>query len=295
MFLNTIGLICVSLCSLLSNNYREVNVVDKIDKPHQDFYNAEQYVYLGSSEFGTFEYYRHLIGNLSNYQYFYNTTYTIDDFMNGTTIFFRPPNNTSFVFGTLTAGNFVTWDYVTGISMHLDRSDDYKDNISYKFYWDSDARWVEVKAYFIYSDTSKTYCVANLVTYNRNDLVDPASYVYRYDTSSTLKSVFPSDFTTFTYDQGYDVGNQDGYNTGYNIGYRGGYVDGYDAASSIDTTASTIFTGILDVALIPVNVFLSIFNFEVFGINIGGIVSALLTVSVVIIIFRFLFGGKKDD
>lgn len=210
-------------CSQEKDN--DVNVRQQVTPPVKNFYNQSNYVYLGSSEFGTYEYFNHMLSNLANYEYFYNTTYTINDFLNGQTIFIRPPSNSSFVFGTLTNGNYVLWDYVTGINLHLDRSDSYKDVMSYKFYWDSDTRWVEVKAYYIYSSTDKAYCVANMVTYNRNDMVDPETYVYRYDTTSSLKSVFPSDFTTFTYDQGYQAGKE----AGYDLGHERGYYDGYSA------------------------------------------------------------------
>ena len=113
---------------------------------------------------------------------------------------------------------------------------------------------------------------------------------------------FLIDMINTTVDNGYDNGYKEGYYVGYDLGYdtgnRSGYTigynDGYLEGASQDATASTIFTGVLDIALIPVNVFLSIFNFEVFGINISGIVSGLITVAVVIIIFRFLFGGKND-
>lgn len=123
-------------------------------------------------------------------------------------------------------------------------------------------------------------------------------YFYCIPTSSTSTIKLEVNLLG-AFDRDYQSGYNDGYvagdSTGFTSGYTRGYADGYNEGVSLDTTASTIFTGILDVALVPVNVFLSIFNFEVFGVNISGIVSALLTVSVVIIIFRFVFGGKKDD
>ena len=46
-----------------------------------------------------------------------------------------------------------------------------------------------------------------------------------------------------------------------------------------------------DIGLLPINVFLDIFNFEVFGINFKPLVAGLLTALVAIIIFR-MFVGK---
>lgn len=105
------------------------------------------------------------------------------------------------------------------------------------------------------------------------------------------------------FNAGVGAGNSEGYATGYNdgvgVGYQDGYTTGFNDANNQDATAAVIFTGILEVALLPINVFLAIFNYEVFGINISGLVSALLTVAVVVIIIRVILsksggnGGSK--
>lgn len=84
------------------------------------------------------------------------------------------------------------------------------------------------------------------------------------------------------YSQGYDNGLQDGDLQGYQEGYREGYEDGAEG----DATAVAIFGGILAIGMVPVNFFLAIFNFEVFGINLSGFVSSLLSVAVVIIVLK---------
>lgn len=89
------------------------------------------------------------------------------------------------------------------------------------------------------------------------------------------------------YNDGYADGNADGYGEGWNEGYR--FADNQDAV------ASSIFIGIIDVALLPINFFLACLNFEVFGINIGSMVTALLTVMIVIIIVRVVFGGGNKN
>lgn len=96
------------------------------------------------------------------------------------------------------------------------------------------------------------------------------------------------------YYEGYDNGFDDGYDYAYPRAYQEGYSEGFTEADNMDETALTIFTGILDVGLIPVNFFLGIFNYEVFGINIGALVSALLTVAIVIIIIRIVTGKKGE-
>lgn len=72
-------------------------------------------------------------------------------------------------------------------------------------------------------------------------------------------------------------------------GYAEGLQDGLEGGQP-----SVIFSGILNVALLPVNMFLQILNFEVFGINIGALVTGLLTIAVVIIIVRLVTGKKND-
>lgn len=77
----------------------------------------------------------------------------------------------------------------------------------------------------------------------------------------------------------------------YDRGYQAGYDKGYSDGDSVNENMATIFSGIIDIGLLPINVFLDIFNFEVFGINFKPLVAGLLTALVAIIIFR-LFVGK---
>lgn len=119
---------------------------------------------------------------------------------------------------------------------------------------------------------------------------------YTINWTPIVENIIPALINSNSYDlgyyNGYNQGNTDGYSTGYNTGYATGYND----ASDQDTTAVTIFSGILSVGLLPVNFFLAILNFEVFGINIGAFVSALLTVAIVVIITRMVVsGGNGKD
>lgn len=101
---------------------------------------------------------------------------------------------------------------------------------------------------------------------------------------------------SLAYQDGYDKGYSDGYEEGHDVGYNSGYGNGYSEALDQGSTAATIFSGVVTVGLLPVNVFLGILNFEVFGINIGAFVAALMTVAIVIIIIKmFTGGGGKSD
>lgn len=82
------------------------------------------------------------------------------------------------------------------------------------------------------------------------------------------------------------------YDTGYSVGHAEGYVDGQD--NQMNPEMFTIFNGILNVALVPINVLLTIFNFEVFGINIASSVSAILSICILVIVIRLVLGSKAD-
>ena len=79
----------------------------------------------------------------------------------------------------------------------------------------------------------------------------------------------------------------------YEDGYSNGYVDGYQNGVNVDSTAVVIFNGILNIALVPINFFLAMFNFEVLGINISQLVSAILSICLVIIVVRFVTGKSQ--
>lgn len=93
-----------------------------------------------------------------------------------------------------------------------------------------------------------------------------------------------------TYGDGYGVG----YDVGRLDGYQEGYTDGYNVGFNGDSTAFTIFSGILNIAMVPINFFISIFNFEILGINLSSFVTALLSVMVVIIVIRTITGKKEE-
>ena len=85
----------------------------------------------------------------------------------------------------------------------------------------------------------------------------------------------------------YELGYSSGYNYGYGIGYSSGWQEGFDA----DSTALTVFSGILNIAMVPVNFFLSMFNFELLGINLTNLVTAVISIGMIVILLRTFFGG----
>lgn len=151
--------------------------------------------------------------------------------------------------------------------------------------------------------TTSAYALVFAVP-NNNSYVLPPSQV---ETSLFLPFNYFEDISNyedyqsgyyFGYDDGYEIGKTDGYDEGLAQGEINGYQTGYDYAMEVvggNATALTIFTGIIDIALVPVNVFLGFMNFDILGINVAGFVSGLLTASMIVIVLRFIFGGKKND
>lgn len=127
-------------------------------------------------------------------------------------------------------------------------------------------------------------------------LVQPVNSIYNQDMQCIWTPIFnfdlPAIINSNSWQLGYDVGYSDGMNTGNKAGYNSGYNDGYTDAQADGGVPAIIFGGVLNIAMIPVNFFLAILNFEVFGINIGGFVTGLMTIAVIIILFGVIFGGR---
>lgn len=96
------------------------------------------------------------------------------------------------------------------------------------------------------------------------------------------------------YNSGYETGITEGTQTGYNNGYSEGHTIGYSEGLSegLETGHITeIWTNVLNVGVLPINILLAMLNFEVFGINIGTFVTMLLTIALILIVCRTIFNG----
>lgn len=130
-----------------------------------------------------------------------------------------------------------------------------------------------------------------------SSFVSKQNDIYRvdFDLDYLIKEVetrMAADLAGFS--SGYADGYNDGYSRGSEQGYNTGYSDGYTAGVSVDQTAFTIFNGILNIGMAPINVFLAMFNFSVFGINLSNFVMSLLTLSVTIWVVKTISGGGDD-
>lgn len=97
------------------------------------------------------------------------------------------------------------------------------------------------------------------------------------------------------FDAGYNQGKLDGelsgYNTGYNSGYNDGYFYGYDVGSNSTNqyTFSNLLTAVVEA---PVNVLISLLDFNIMGYNLLSIVVGLLSLGVIVVIIKLCLGGK---
>ena len=85
---------------------------------------------------------------------------------------------------------------------------------------------------------------------------------------------------------------QTGFDNGFAVGHSRGVADGYAEGVGQNETIFTIFNGILNIAMVPINFFLAIFNFEILGINMTAVAMATLSIMILIICWRFITSGS---
>lgn len=74
---------------------------------------------------------------------------------------------------------------------------------------------------------------------------------------------------------GYASGSASGYNTGYNVGYSAGLDEG-----------TNLWGYVASIATIPFTIFSSFLNFEIFNVNLAGLVSALITAGMIAFLWK---------
>lgn len=93
------------------------------------------------------------------------------------------------------------------------------------------------------------------------------------------------------YDSGINNGKQLGYNSGYSVGYSDGEVIGYN--NGVNATNQYSFANLLTAVVeAPVNVFISLLDFNIMGYNLLSLVVGLLSLAVIVVIIKLCLGGK---
>lgn len=95
----------------------------------------------------------------------------------------------------------------------------------------------------------------------------------------------------------YEQGYQQGYGDGYMIGLKDGYDDGY--ADGVTDGELNVSYGIVDVGSVMTSIPLGAkqildgaLNFEIFGINVAGTLTAILIVAIVAFVVKWLIGRR---
>lgn len=110
------------------------------------------------------------------------------------------------------------------------------------------------------------------------------------------------------YTEGSAKGNEEGYNNGYtdgvnsvdtqeyyNNGFKNGKTEGYNKGYTDGVAGANdySFTGLIGAVIdVPVNTFKNLFNFNLLGVNILNLITALFTLCVIVVIIKFALGGK---
>lgn len=93
------------------------------------------------------------------------------------------------------------------------------------------------------------------------------------------------------YNNGYTEGKSEGMTEGYSNGRTDGYIIGYNKGvnDGVDSANKYTFLSLIGAVVdAPLNVFKSMFNFEILGVNMSSFVLSLLTVSVVLFVVKLL-------
>ena len=103
----------------------------------------------------------------------------------------------------------------------------------------------------------------------------------------TMLSV-PTEYGAGTYEYGYAQGQLDAIATNKEIWYNIGYHEGINANLEEDLGPLLIDDALSSIITAPVNFIKQVFNFELFGFNVGGIFFGIATITLLIVAFGII-------
>lgn len=122
---------------------------------------------------------------------------------------------------------------------------------------------------------------ANTALYQFLTTAYPSTYYY------TMLSV-PTKFGAGTYEQGYAQGQLDAIAANKEIWYNLGYHVGINANLEEDLGPLLIDDALSSIITAPVNFIKQVFNFDLFGFNVGGIFFGIATITLLIVAFSII-------
>ncbi len=90
------------------------------------------------------------------------------------------------------------------------------------------------------------------------------------------------------YSEGFDAGNVVGDEKGYLRGYDKGRADAYDKQAASGTVASSVRSFVFSLFDAPIDTFMSVFNFEVDGFNIGALVTFIISIALIAFVLKLI-------
>lgn len=96
------------------------------------------------------------------------------------------------------------------------------------------------------------------------------------------------------YNKGFSEGERNGYDKGFNAGNTVGYTDGFGAgkiegaATANDYSFMSLISATIDA---PIQAFTKMFDFEILGVNLTNFFLSLLSVGIVLVVLKLIFGG----
>lgn len=127
----------------------------------------------------------------------------------------------------------------------------------------------------------KSTSAANSALYQFLITAYPSTYYY------TMLSV-PTQFGAGTYEQGYAQGQLDAIAANKEIWYNIGYHEGVNTVLEEDLGPLLIDDVLSSIITAPVNFIKQVFNFDLFGFNVGGIFFGIATIILLIVAFSII-------
>lgn len=240
--------------------------------------------------------------NENTYNYFLSKNTTLDWNLNqdnAETVFYSPSPTTSsssfYVYfqHTYAMGNTQGLGDIVGCTyggFELGNSSAFFDQINYRINFSS-TYWTP------YANNDSTLFMINYFDSNFSNfsiffrlsfstafagLLSPRTYFFANDNSNDYQLGYQDGFLS-----GVGTGNNESYNNGYDIGYDAGYNVGFNDGELNGTNYSfmSLIGAVVDA---PVKAFMGLFNFEVFGIDMRGFITGILTFCLAMILLRYL-------
>lgn len=124
--------------------------------------------------------------------------------------------------------------------------------------------------------------------------------VQNWDLDKFIDRTYYFDRDNNGYDYGYSIGYQEGESAGTTAGYNSGYSTGYNVGDSVgynrglQAANDYSFLGLISAVVdAPITIFKGLFNFSIFGTNMGQFLLSLASITLVIVIVRFVLARKE--